>query len=79
MLFIEWWIMLFLMGFEKKYTLDEIVFIQNNTNQFVKKEKKLMCQIVLLFTIINIGLLIVLILGWLENFPGIDIIKDPKD
>lgn len=51
---IEWWVMLFLIKFEQKYTLDEIVYLQQNTDTFVQKEKRLYCRIATAFTLFNI-------------------------
>lgn len=73
---IEWWIMHFIIQFEKGYTLDEINFLHNNTGDYIEKEKKLRKRImitgILFATVVffnNLGM-------WFADLPQFDIISD---
>jgi len=69
MLFIEWWLMLFLINFEKKYTVSEIVYIQNNDDKFIKKENHLKIKILVFYIVMSIFTLAAILLGWIDNLP----------
>lgn len=55
--------MLFLIKFEQKYTLDEIVYMHSNTNTYFEKERKLrnsMIVAMLLYLILEVAIEITL-------------------
>lgn len=73
---IEWWIMLFLIKFEKNYTVGEIVFLQNNTSTFKQKEKRLIARIKAVFISFNIVIITSFIISFLAEIPGVRMFSD---
>ena len=75
---IEQWVIHFLIQFEHQYTLEEIVYLHDNTGIFFEKEKKVKRRISITFHTFNILVICAYIDMWFGDLPGFNIIDDLK-
>ena len=75
---IEQWVMLFLINFEKKYTLNEIMFMHKNTKIFRDKESRLKCQILIAVFAFNMIILASIGINYITDMPVFKAISSEK-